>query len=72
MRKIFRCGRLMLTKDGEIKKIDLKHGGGTRSCDFFYNITFNDIHQRLINIYNLSNLIKNILIILHIFFSLLI
>jgi hypothetical protein len=62
MNKRFRCGRLTLTKNGEVKKVDLGNGGGSRFCEWSDNdMTFNDIHNRLINIFNLGNLINTYL-----------
>ncbi|UJR07680.1 hypothetical protein I4U23_011966 [Adineta vaga] len=52
----YRCGRLLLTNKGIIKTIDLKNGGGTRSCLLYHNqMTFKDIHQQLLKLYKLDN-----------------
>jgi hypothetical protein len=63
MNKKLRCGRLILTNDGIIKKLDLANGGGVRSCDWNRNdTTFNDIHYRLLDVFNLSKIRLNSLI----------
>ena len=55
MNKRFRCGRLILTRDGTIKKLDLRAGGGTRFCDWHnIDMTFENVHYQLLKIYNLS------------------
>jgi len=65
MNKKFRCGRLMLTKDGSIKKIDLQGGGGIRSCPWRYSkMTFKDVHNQLLKIYKLGKMIKLITLII--------
>ena len=57
MSKKFRCGRLMLTKDGKLIKLDLGNGGGSRHCDWHHkDMDFDDVHSRLINIFNLSKI----------------
>jgi hypothetical protein len=63
--KKIRCGRIILTKDGEIKKIGLGKGGGPRVYEWrYYNISFDCVRGELIKIFNLRNLIKiNFLII---------
>ncbi len=57
MSRRFRCGRLILSRDGTINKVVLKYGGGTRFCDCDWhndNMTFEDVHYRLLDIFNLS------------------
>ncbi|CAF3302861.1 unnamed protein product [Rotaria sp. Silwood2] len=57
MSKRFRCGRLLLTKDGTVKKLDLENGGGCRSCEWQNkDMTFDNVHHLLLNIFKLSNL----------------
>jgi len=57
MNRRFRCGRLILTKDGTIKKLELEDGGGSRFCDWDpIDIGFDDIHCRLIDIFNLGKM----------------
>jgi hypothetical protein len=59
MNKRFRCGRLMITKNGKLKKLTLLNGGGSRYCDWDSdNMTFNDVHYRLLNIFDLRKIIK--------------
>ncbi|CAF1291078.1 unnamed protein product [Rotaria sp. Silwood1] len=59
MHKRFRCGLLMLTKDGKVKKLDLENGGGSRLCDWFNkDMTLNDIYRLILNIFKLGNLTK--------------
>jgi hypothetical protein len=59
MNKRFRSGRLMLTRDGIIKKLYLEGGGGTRVCNRDNNnMTFDDVHYRLRNLFNLSKSLK--------------
>jgi hypothetical protein len=59
MNKKFRCGRLILTRNGAIKKVDLEDGGGSRYCHWDYiNMNFHTVHYRLLNIFNLSKIIK--------------
>jgi len=59
IKKRIRCGRVILTKDGEIKKLSLKKGGGSRFCEWPYKyMNFDYVRERLIKIFNLSNLIK--------------
>ncbi|UJR17946.1 hypothetical protein I4U23_004845 [Adineta vaga] len=56
MTKKFRCGRLMLTKAGQIKKVDLGNGGGTRTCDESDDhMTFDDVHNQLLMVFSLEN-----------------
>jgi hypothetical protein len=60
MNKRYRCGRLMLTKDGTMETIDLRHGGGIRSCTWRHDkITFKDVHDQLLHIYKLGQEIKS-------------
>ncbi|CAF3804423.1 unnamed protein product, partial [Rotaria sp. Silwood1] len=59
MHKRFRCGLLMLTKDGKVKKLDLENGGGSRLCDWFNkDMSLNDIYRLIFNIFKLGNLTK--------------
>jgi hypothetical protein len=59
MSKSFRCGRVILTKDGTIKKLDFADGGGSRRCDWNQtNMTFHDAHNRALNKFQLSKIIK--------------
>lgn len=54
MSKKFRCGRLLLTRDGRVKKVELGGGGGTRTCDCSdEQMTFDDVHNLLLTIYSL-------------------
>lgn len=57
MSKKFRCGRLLQTSDGRIKKLDLGSGGGTRTCDWSdEQMTFDEVHDRLLTVFDLSNI----------------
>ena len=59
MHKKFRCGLLMRTKAGKVKKLDLESGGGSRFCDWNdKDMTLNDVHRLLLNIFKLGNLTK--------------
>jgi hypothetical protein len=59
MAKRFRCGRLMVTQDGKIKRLILKNGGGTRFCYWYpYNMTFGNVQYRLLRIFKLSKIRK--------------
>ncbi|CAF4824902.1 unnamed protein product [Rotaria sp. Silwood1] len=56
MHKKFRCGLLMRTKDGKIKKLDLENGGGSRLCDWYNkDITLNDVYLHILNIFKLGD-----------------
>ncbi|CAF4393084.1 unnamed protein product [Rotaria sp. Silwood2] len=56
MSRKFRCGRLMLTKDRTIKKLELENGGGTRFCTWDNDdMDFDTVHRRLLNIYKLNS-----------------
>ncbi|CAF1068292.1 unnamed protein product [Rotaria sordida] len=56
MNKKFRGGRLTLTKDGTIRKLELENGGGTRFCTWDDNdMDFDTVHRRLLNIFNLND-----------------
>ena len=57
MNKRFRCGRLILCKDGVIKKLDLEDGGGTRSCSWDHkDLDLNDVYNRVLSIFSLSKM----------------
>ena len=57
MPRKFRCGRLILTKDGKIEIIDLKSGGGTRLCDWNNkDMRFNEAHDQLLIKFRLSKI----------------
>ncbi|CAF4658675.1 unnamed protein product [Rotaria sp. Silwood1] len=52
MRHKFRCGRLVLNRNGLVKKINLSHGGGIRDCKFSHiDIGFDEIHDKLRDIF---------------------
>ncbi|CAF3317022.1 unnamed protein product, partial [Rotaria sp. Silwood2] len=54
MTKRFRCGRLTVTKDGKIKKLELEDGGGSRFCQWdSIDMDFDSIHHSLIDIFKL-------------------
>ncbi len=55
----FRCGRLILKRNGELKKIRLDSDGGVRYCVCDYrNMNFYQIHNRLIKHFELSKIRK--------------
>ncbi|CAF3349214.1 unnamed protein product [Rotaria socialis] len=55
MNKRFRCGRLVSTRDGKVKKLDLEDGGGTRVCNWdFIDMNFDHVLHRLQHIYRLD------------------
>ncbi|CAF1397438.1 unnamed protein product [Rotaria sordida] len=55
MNRRFRCGRLISTGNGVIKKVELEDGGGTRFCNWDpINMDFEDIHHRLLDIFRLD------------------
>ena len=48
MPNTFSCGRLMLGKDGSLKKLHLHEGGGSRDCEISHiDMGFDEIHDRL-------------------------
>lgn len=62
MNKKFRCGRLILTKDGIVKKLDLDRGGGTRCCTWDYtSMNFDDVHERLVTLFNIGKIFIKII-----------
>lgn len=59
MNKKFRCGRLTLTRDGNVRKLDLNKGGGTRVCEWNNkDMTLSDAHKLIRDIFKLGNLTK--------------
>ncbi len=60
MAKKFSCGRLVLQKDGTVKKVVLVGGGGARDCCISHiDMGFDEIHDRLREIFLPSNKNKN-------------
>ena len=56
MNKKFHCGRLLLNKNGSIKKLDLANDGGTRVCILDHiDMNFNEIHDLLRKLYSLGD-----------------
>ncbi|CAF3433730.1 unnamed protein product [Rotaria socialis] len=56
MYKRFRCGLLMLNKDGTVKKVDLANGGGFRLCDWHNkSMSLTDVRHLLLNIFKLDD-----------------
>ncbi len=52
----FVCGRLLIYKDGGVKKLLLADGGGTRDCTISHiDMGFEEIHDRLREIFSLGN-----------------
>jgi hypothetical protein len=69
MSKRFRCGRLILTKDGTIKKLGLEEGGGTRWCTWDNNdMDFNNVHYRLRDIFHLRKWKKGFSIVYYLLY----
>jgi hypothetical protein len=69
MNKRFRCGRLILTKDGTIKKLGLEEGGGTRWCAWDNNdMDFNNVHYRLRDIFHLRKWKKGFSIVYYLLY----
>ncbi|CAF1475892.1 unnamed protein product [Adineta steineri] len=55
MSKRFRCGRLMFGRNGKVRKMNLARGGGTRFCEWNNSdMNFKDVHQSLLNIFNIQ------------------
>ena len=55
MSKKFLCGRLLMQKDGSIKKLGLAEGGGARDCVINHiDMGFDEIHDRLKELFGLS------------------
>ncbi|CAF3690424.1 unnamed protein product [Adineta steineri] len=55
MSKRFRCGRLMFGRNGKVRKMNLARGGGTRFCEWNNtDMNFKDVHQSLLNIFNIQ------------------
>ncbi|CAF1165885.1 unnamed protein product [Rotaria sordida] len=51
----FRCGRLILHKNGGVRKLHLSHGGGTRDCKLSHiDMGFDQIHDQLRDIFSLN------------------
>lgn len=52
----FLCGRLIINRDGLVKKLHLADGGGTRDCTISHiDVGFDEIHDRFREIFSLSN-----------------
>jgi hypothetical protein len=57
MNRKFRCGRLVINKDGVVKRLDLAYGGGTRDCTLSHiDMGFDEIHDRLRELFSLGNI----------------
>ena len=55
MNRRYRCGLLHLPGNGKLKKVPLDEGGGSRSCDWnSASTTFDDVHEHLLNVFELS------------------
>ena len=53
--KEIHCGRLMIKKDGKVKKLDLCEGGGTRTTTWDHiDLDFDELHERLRKTYNIG------------------
>jgi hypothetical protein len=56
MNKPFLCGRLVINKDGAVKKLPLSSGGGSRSCNWTsVDMTFNEIHDSIRETFSIGN-----------------
>ncbi|CAF3536781.1 unnamed protein product [Rotaria sp. Silwood1] len=56
MNKKFRCGRLMLSENQTLKKLDLENGGGSRSCQWNKkDMTFTEVHYILLEVFKLDD-----------------
>jgi hypothetical protein len=54
----FHCGRLVIKKNGDVKKLTAQRGGGIRYCEISHiDMGFEEIHDRLREIF-LSGYIK--------------
>jgi hypothetical protein len=57
MNRKFHCGRLVINKDGVVKRLDLAYGGGTRDCTLSHiDMGFDEIHDRLRELFSLGNI----------------
>lgn len=55
-RKKFRCGRVVLSSDGTVKKLNLSEGGGSRVLNWFNSyMNFETVRNVLIKMYHLGN-----------------
>ena len=53
--KDIHCGRLMVKKDGKVKKLDLCDGGGIRTTTWDHiDLDFDELHERLRKTYNIG------------------
>ena len=57
MRSKFLCGRLVVNKDGVVKRLNLAYGGGTRDCTISHiDMGFDEIHDRLREVFSLGKI----------------
>lgn len=55
MKKPIHCGRLVVNKDGQVKKLYLANGGGTRQCNWEHiDMDFDEIHEALRKLFGLG------------------
>ena len=55
MKKPIHCGRLVVNKDGQVKKLHLANGGGTRQCNWEHiDMDFDEIHEALRKLFGLG------------------
>lgn len=53
----FLCGRVLMQKDGTVKKLSLAEGGGARDCFISHiDMGFDEIHDRLREIFGFSKI----------------
>lgn len=54
--KRFRCGRVVLSSDGKVKKLNLSEEGGSRHCNWYHSyMNFETVRNDLIKMYHLGN-----------------
>lgn len=57
MTKKFHCGRLVKSKNGKVKKLELIYGGGTRDCSLSHiDMGFDEVHDIIRGLFKLGNL----------------
>lgn len=55
MRRRFRCGRLILSRDGQLQSVGLREGGGTRVCPLRHpRMSLMEIYHQLLRLYKIG------------------
>ena len=55
MRKQIHCGRLMINRDGTVKKVQLSDGGGTRHCSWDHiDMNFVELQESLCQVFGVG------------------